>query len=69
MAVLDHFFAKYIFCGYDEGRLFFLGHIGHFFGPWEGIFVTPGPVSNFEGGFPRMRGDLKKGSLAGHRLK
>ena len=66
---LDPFFCKkggvYIF----QSKAFFLGHVGHFFGPWEGLFVTPGPVSNFEGGFPRMRGDLKKGSLAGHRLK
>ena len=55
---LDPFFCKkggvYIF----QSKAFFLGHVGHFFGPWEGLFVTPGPVSNFEGGFPRMRGDL-----------
>ena len=66
---LDPFFCKkggvYIF----QSKAFFLGHVGHFFGPWEGLFVTPGPVSNFEGGFPRMRGDLNQVFLAGHRLK
>ena len=51
MTVLDHFFAKYVFNGYDEGRLFFWGHVGHFFGPWERF------VKN-EGGFPKRRGDF-----------
>ena len=41
MAVLGHFFAKYIFCGYDEGRLFLGGHVGHFFYPWGGILWDP----------------------------
>ena len=44
MIVFDHFFAKYVFYGYDEGRLFFGGHVGHFFGPGNG--------------FPKMRGDF-----------
>ena len=51
MVVFDHFFAKYVFNGYDEGRLFSLGHVGHFFGPWERF------VKN-EGGFPKRRGDF-----------
>ena len=39
MAVLGHFFAKYIFCGYDEGRLFLGGHVGLAKGH-EGSLVT-----------------------------
>ena len=57
MVVLDQFLLNIFLVGMTKEG-FFLGHVGHFFGPWEGLFVTPGPVSNFEGGFPRMRGDL-----------
>ena len=47
MIVFDHFFAKYVFYGYDEGRLFFGGHVGHFLGRGNG--------------FPKMRGVFQKG--------
>ena len=49
MIVFDHFFAKYVFNGYDEERLFFLGHVGHFFGPWEGPFWDLGRFVKKEG--------------------
>ena len=47
MAVLDHFFAKYIFCGYDGGRLFL--------GVMSVTFLGPGI------GFPKLRGVFQKG--------
>ena len=49
--LMSNFFAKYVFNGYDEGRLFLGGHVGHSFGPWERF-----PKN--EGGFPKMRGDF-----------
>ena len=67
---MDHFFAKYVFNGYDEGRLFFWGHVGHFFGPWEGLFWDLGRFVKKEGEVcQKGGGDLKKGFLAEHRLK
>ena len=49
MAVLDHFFCKiYFFVGMTEDG-FFLGHVGHFFGPWD-RFSKNGGISQKGGG-------------------
>ena len=60
MIVFDHFFAKYVFNGYEKGR-HFLGHDGHCLGSWEGLEWFP----KFEGGsFLGLRGDsIVPGSL------
>ena len=66
---MDPFSGKkgwvYIF----QSKAFFGGHVGHFFGPWEGLFWDLGRFSKIGGGFPRMGGDLNRRFLAEHRLK
>ena len=56
MAVLDHFFCKIYFLWVWRRKAFFWGHVGHFFGPWGGIFWDPWTVSRIWGGFPKKEG-------------
>ena len=56
MVVLDQFLLNIFLVGMTKEG-FFLGHVSHFFGPWEGLFWDLGRFPK-KRGFPKKKGEI-----------